>query len=307
VLLRQYLQERRLLRPEPVRGQRQQLRAHPRHLQQRQLQHRHVWRAGQGLLHDRHQHQHQHLDGNPVHRTQHQVLVGGLRPVRQRRGRGLLQYHALDLEQLDLDHLHRRRPGVRRYLHDLGLFHLRRAGTALLSGQQVRRQRLLLQRNVRGGRDCVRQLDHRLGRQHGNQPGDLQRRQVLRLRRCQSGMLRDHLRRGSRLSQQHLLSLRRRRRAVLLGRQWRRPLRGGLGLLDDLVLVHRHLPGVRRNRRPMLRRQHLRERMLLRRLLSRRGHRVHQLVEHRHLRHLQVGPLHLRQRQRALLPDRRPA
>jgi hypothetical protein len=95
-------------------------------------------------LYNRNQHQYQHLDGKPLHLCQYQVFERHVRPLRKRRRCHLLQHDPTDHQQLDDDHLHGRRAGLRRHLVDLDVRDLRVGGPTLLCGQQVRRQRLLL-------------------------------------------------------------------------------------------------------------------------------------------------------------------
>lgn len=141
-----------------------------------------------------------------MHGPQHQVLERGLRPLRKRRRRGLLLHNPSHQQQLDLDHLHRQRLGLQLFV--LGLRHLRGPWTTLLRRQQVRRRCLLLQRNVRGGRERLRVFADWDRRQRRKQPRHVQRGEVQRLRRFRSSLLRNLVRRRSRMSQQRLLVMR---------------------------------------------------------------------------------------------------
>jgi hypothetical protein len=127
-------------------------------------------------------------------------------------------------------------------------------------------------------------------------------RKVLQLRRLGAAVLWNQLWRGPHLPRRTLRVLWRSRRALLRRHEWHRSLRGRDGL-QQCYLDHGSVRSVWWSWRDLLRWQHVRERVLLQRNLHCRQQYLHGERLHKQLWHLQVRPLYLRQRGRAVLPD----
>ena len=170
------------------------------------MQHRSLRRTGQTLLPNGNEH-----EPKLLHRPGHEVCIRRLRLVRKQRRRYLLLHHAHLIEQQHDIRVPGQRSGLQQLVFfERRLFHLRNAGQSLLSRQQVQRQRLLLQRTMRGRVHVLRTHDGGYRRNHRHQPRRVHRGQVRWLRRLGTAVLWIHLPQlwcRPLLSQQHVFVL----------------------------------------------------------------------------------------------------
>jgi len=149
---------------------------------------------------------------------------------------------------------------------------MRSGGWPVLSWQQMQRQRLLLQRTMRGRVGGLREHSGRHWRNHRDQPRRMHSGQVFRMRRRWTALLWNHLRRWPFLPRERLFILWQSRGNLLSRHQRDRPMCDRLGVQHGFV----HMRPVRIAGCALLPGQYLQQRLLLQRQLSGRRLSLHQ-------------------------------